>query len=709
MTEALLLSLRPIGWAMIHSLWQGVILLAVVVPLMFALRKKSASLRYLILYSSLLALVAVPVMTSKLQLPDAAVTTATGAGSAAFSLSQSSVEIAGVEDQGWRSNLPEQASTILEPALPWIAALWFAGFLVSLSRLAFDWIRLRRLLLRAELCTNILWITTVTQLRERLKLDRVITLLQTSAIDVPTVVGWLRPVILVPTATLTGLSPRQLETILAHEMAHIHRNDFLMNLVQSIAETLLFFHPAAWWLSKQIREERENCCDDLAVEICGDAVLHARALAELETLRSLRLSPAVAANDGSLLSRVRRLVSAPTDDSAPSLLGLGALTVVLLATIAMAPRLDGAATMPQFDIASIKEGWSELAGTRAKTSVDVVASRKETQTSDEGHNEEHDSENHLLNENHADSDGDAHQKHHDKPIDLGNLTVDELVSMKSLGINPEFLARWERLGYAHLTIDEASSIAALGINETFAKAMSEEFGHQISIEELSGLKAVGVDRDFVRSMREFAKREVSVEDVTGARAVGVTTEYARKLGEAGFAAEELEHLTGARAVGVTPQLIDALRANNVLAHSLEEVTSLRAVGVTPEFIKGIRAAGVDTEDAGEITGMRAVGVTPEYINELRAAGIRVADAESLTELRAVGVSANYIHDLKRAGITKLDVNDIAHLRALGVTGDWMERLRAAGYANLSVEELTKMRSAGIDAEWIENLKKRKRQ
>ena len=110
---------------------------------------------------------------------------------------------------------------------------------------------------------------------------------------------------------MTGLQPAHLEALLAHELAHIRRHDYLVNLLQTVAEAVLFYHPAVWWVSDQIRTERELCCDDLAVEACGDVLIYASALADLDSRRPMRGEMALAANGGSLLNRIRRLAGKP--------------------------------------------------------------------------------------------------------------------------------------------------------------------------------------------------------------------------------------------------------------------------------------------------------------------------------------------------------------------------------------------------------------
>src|SRR5690606_23808768 len=180
---------------------------------------------------------------------------------------------------------------------------------------------------------------TVERLRRGLHITRAVTLLQSSAVSVPTVMGWLKPTVLLPVGALTGLTPLQIEAILAHELAHVRRHDYLVNLLQTLVETLLFYHPAVWWISRRIRIEREHCCDDLAVSLCGDPVMYARALADLEGLRGDRVRSEMAAPGGGGLARIRRLLAAQPPPAGRGPAGLAAGAALGLVTVIVAGPL----------------------------------------------------------------------------------------------------------------------------------------------------------------------------------------------------------------------------------------------------------------------------------------------------------------------------------------------------------------------------------
>ena len=212
--------------------------------------------------------------------------------------------------------------------------------------------RMRSMLVRAA---PLEWRLRFDQIRNRIRVSRPVTLLVSALVQVPTVIGWLRPVVLVPVGALAGLPAEHLEALLAHELAHIRRHDYLVNILQSVAEALLFYQPTVWWISNQIRNERELCCDDIAFATNGDAFLYANALVELEAHRPAHLNPALAANGGSLKERISRLVGQPAHFSRP-LPGPGAAVAAVLIVVssyAVFAQQEQKAR-PSFEAVSIK-------------------------------------------------------------------------------------------------------------------------------------------------------------------------------------------------------------------------------------------------------------------------------------------------------------------------------------------------------------------
>jgi len=212
----------------------------------------------------------------------------------------------------------------------WIVPLWLVGvMLLSLRPILGLW-NVHRLRTRglSELPQPILKIGK--RIANQIGISRTVQFAQSALVQVPTVIGIFKPVVLLPVSVTTGLSMTQIEQILAHELAHIRRHDYIVNLFQSFVETIFFFHPCVWWMSRQIRNERENCCDDIAVEQAGDPVVYVSALMSLEKLRATA-PPALSANGASLINRVCRLLGEPRPTHRANWLSISFSSAIVLA------------------------------------------------------------------------------------------------------------------------------------------------------------------------------------------------------------------------------------------------------------------------------------------------------------------------------------------------------------------------------------------
>ena len=303
-----------LGWTLLHFLWQGTAMAVVAAAIRVLLG--SAHSRHILACLTLAAMAAAPVVTFGWL----------GTGGA-----PSAQPVAAIWDHPAAPGQAAVASSSVQGALPWLVMAWFGGVAVFSARLIGGWLSAARMRYSGARPAPAKWQETLERLARRMRVSRPVQLLVSAHVETPAVVGWLRPVVLAPLGALTGLPTEHVEALLAHELAHITRNDYLINLLQGIAEAVLFYHPAVWWVSRQIRTERELCCDDLAVA-ASDVLTYARALADLETCRPSRVRAAIAADGGSLLHRIARLLepSRPAGHTMPGPGAAWALSLLLL-------------------------------------------------------------------------------------------------------------------------------------------------------------------------------------------------------------------------------------------------------------------------------------------------------------------------------------------------------------------------------------------
>src|SRR5580658_8457219 len=295
-------ALHSLGWTLLHFLWQGTAVAALAAVLMMLCRR--ASTRYTLAVGALALMLAAPVVTFFFL-----------SSSNAFSgapVPAKSFSAAGTRPTSTNSTTARNSSGFsrLSPsldALPWLVEAWLLGVAFFSLRSAGGFLLLERERRKQSITASARVLAMCQNLQRRLGLERAIRYCECTWLQAPAVIGWFRPIVLLPVTALTGLSEEQLQLVIVHELAHIQRLDPFVNVFQICVETLLFYHPAVWWLNQRIRAEREHCCDDVAVSFCGNPVEYARALTLMEEWRTAP-ALAMAANRGPLSERIFRVL-----------------------------------------------------------------------------------------------------------------------------------------------------------------------------------------------------------------------------------------------------------------------------------------------------------------------------------------------------------------------------------------------------------------
>jgi beta-lactamase regulating signal transducer with metallopeptidase domain/HEAT repeat protein len=364
-----------VGWALLHFVWQGAIVAAVFAVAVRWLRTPEA--RYALGVGAMLVMLALPVATamryatvSKHSSTESAIPIAAAGGIAVVPVAAPatpSPELQAVASPAAAAPaaVPGERFARLAPLnlasfarfLPILVACWLAGVFILSLRLFDAWLEAQRLARQGTRPAGSAHQAMLRGLVQRLGIRRPVTIVESTRLAVPGVVGWLRPVVLLPAVALTGLTAQQVEAIIAHELAHVVRHDFVANLVQSAIETLFFYHPAVWFVSRRVREAREQCCDDVAMRVCGNPEDYARALLRLAERRAGVPALVAAATGGPLLDRVRRLVApgnGPADAFPRWIVGSSVLVAAaLLASAGRDLEANEAAGMPAVQAADV--------------------------------------------------------------------------------------------------------------------------------------------------------------------------------------------------------------------------------------------------------------------------------------------------------------------------------------------------------------------
>jgi beta-lactamase regulating signal transducer with metallopeptidase domain len=622
--------LQTLGWTLLHFVWQGAALAALLAVAMAVCR--SASARYALAVGAMVLMIACPVVTFTWMQRQTSPAVRSGAQGALSWTGAHAVSAVASTPSGAPAAVSRAEQTT---GMLWLVEAWFLGVLLLSLRTAGGLLVIARMR-RKEIkpVAQALYEKCVA-LQRRMGLGRVIQYCECFRLEAPAVLGWFRPVVLLPARALTGLSEDQIEAVIAHELAHIRRLDCFVNLFQIAAETLLFYHPALWWVSQRIRAERENCCDDEALAVCGDALNYAKALALMEEWRAAP-SLMMAANRSPLSQRVVRLLGLEGAAGRIRTAGLAVGFACLAGAVLAGNAFLGVAHAALGAGASAKQDQgSSVIVIRPEPVSAKERSRKDAKRAEEAEQA-------------------ATKTQTDK--DSKQQTAGDSQSKKE-----SYLDAMQAAGFKNLTVDEIISMKIQGVTPAYVKEI-HELGMQPTADELIGMRVQGITPEYIREMRTIDVK-LNVDELIGMKVQGITPQYAMELGDLG--------------VKVAP----------------DELIGMKVQGITPEYVREMKALGLKPE-ADELIGMKVQGITPEYIKDMRATGLKPS-GDDFIGLKVQGVTPEYVKALQAAGFKDLDSDDVIGAKVQGITPEFIERARKHGFQNLTLDKLISLKNADI--------------
>jgi len=605
--------LVALGWTLLHFFWQAAAV-AVVYALADRLAKRASTTARYALAAIALAIMplmvlatfanevrtAIPAHSNAQSVQELQALSAHEIVDAASQLDRISIVSLGQARTAWLTNRAERI-------LPWLDAVWLLGVLLLATRTLGGWSQLEELRRRASGVVPAHVEQSFLRICERVKVGRRVMLRVSDRVISPMAMGVWRATVILPMSAVLHLTTEELEAVLAHELGHIRRWDYACNLLQTALETVLFFHPAVWWLSRKVRDRREDCCDEIAVQSCSDPIVYAQTLLRLEEqkLEDRELAVALRGSKGSLLGRVKKILG---EDEPMESRVTGGVRVAVASAVVMAlllgPKVSDAVAASRPTVSHVTAFIQQAVATTtaAKPSpshpvddadaaqaatapasdskpVENVSSSSEEQDSASANDSQSESKGEVKSQGKGISYIDG-MRDAGYPLDLNN-DLNTLISLKSLGVTPEYAKQMANLGFG-----------------------------KPEIHELISLKALGVTPEYVAELKQSGLGPKDFHEVTTEKALGITPEYAAEMKKSGFGDMSLQELISLKAQNVSPEYVTGLK-QQFPQITLDELRRAAVFHLDDKFLAQAKSHGFDGKDLDKLLRLKMSGLLDE--------------------------------------------------------------------------------------------------
>jgi beta-lactamase regulating signal transducer with metallopeptidase domain len=700
---------RALGWTVLHTLWQFTAIAFITGILLLGFRQKSAQFRYLLTNFALLTGLLAAIGTFSWY--------AASPAPVAPNTPQPIASVAAANQQPAPENLPvlphtpavqeEDMYTYFNQHLPLVVVLWCAGIAVFLLRLLGNLLRVYDMRQRMNFSVDPYWTDLLQQLIQKSGFNKGVALLESALVRSPLTIGHFSPVILFPIGVINRLSEQEVEAILAHELAHVLRRDYLLNILQSFVEALFYFHPAVWWLSAQVRNERENACDDRAIALLGNKINYAKALVTIQEMAFYPQTPALAfagTQKNQLLRRVQRLFSQPKNSFNIMEKWIStALVVCLVAILAFGQQLNLNNSSEQTTNTQNSGLWE---ASFTADSVHLTLSSREN-----GHNW-------MMGDDVAKS------SFTNLPASTGAATF----YLQRAAGKMTFTGQMDgNSGYGRFQYEPDASyrvnLAQQGISPTDDALMLQCFFADLPLNYVATLRKRGfgpIDANLLTELAVFRMNEKSIQsyqelasslgqapptlpEMMQMKVADLTPEKVTNLAKAGYSNLSMHDLTQLSMHGVDAAFVAAINQAGLGKLSGEELLSAKIHDLDADFVKKAQKAGLGNLDFDQVLSMKIHNLDSMFISQIPTLGFKNITIDEVMALKIHGVDQAFVDQANQMGFGSLGIEEVLSLKIHGIDSDFVRKAQNIGLGKLSLEEVMSLKIHHIDEEYLKKI------
>jgi beta-lactamase regulating signal transducer with metallopeptidase domain len=610
-----------LGWTLLHFCWQGSAVAVGYAAVDRMTARTTSKVRYIVALAALMLMPLVVAGTFAEEMRVATRASLSGDGApVAAEVHMVPTQSPILHEIPLASSLEGQSDWFVmraERLLPWVDALWMLGVFLLAIRSIGGWWQLENVRRRARRMVPQEVEHAFRRICEQVRVGRRVALRVSDEVISPLAMGVWEVTVILPMSALMGLPKEELEAVMAHELGHIRRWDYMWNLLQTAIESILFFHPAVWWLSRTVRDRREVCCDEIAVRSCAGAAVYARALLRLEEQRTvqLRLAMALQGCGGSLLARVRKVLGEDMAmesrmRSGVSVAAAGALAIALL----LGPKVGEAVASPMVAAAH-------------PVVAHVMAALPATVSEVDG----------------------AHSSQMSARVAVGTAVRSQSERASVAMPSAMAQARPESPNSPYVAVNVVPD-ATVEVNFQDAQGTSSK-----KTAYLDGMRDAGYPLNINNDL----------DLLVSLKSLGVTPEYAKSMGTAGLGKPTAQELISLKSMGITPEYVTALKQSGIGPKDFHEVITEKALGVTPEYAAAMKQKGFGDLSVHQLISLKAQGMTPEYAEWLKQQ-FPQATMDELHRAATFHLDEKFVADAKAHGFDGKNLDKLLRLKMSGL-------------------------------------------